>query len=247
MRRLFPIMPCDKKGAEYNVCSAACPQIQGWKSAGKRSILFSNESCEVTGMEEVRSFGYLCPQCGKAVLGSRSAFALSAAAARIECECGRSELDVETDGVKFHLRVPCGLCGGEHEAVCRADELLRGRGVGLACPETKQLCCYAGAPEEVRRHMEELALRARKEKADDPGAFTDNVIMYEVLSELKEIAARGGISCTCGSREYRIQVRRMCVDFTCAHCGGKLRLDAATDEDLDRLCCQMRLTIRGKA
>ena len=31
-------------------------------------------------MEEVRSFGYICPKCGKAVLGSRSAFALQAAA-----------------------------------------------------------------------------------------------------------------------------------------------------------------------
>ena len=34
-------------------------------------------------MEEMRSFGYICPKCGKAVLGSRSAFALQAAAARI--------------------------------------------------------------------------------------------------------------------------------------------------------------------
>ena len=36
-------------------------------------------------MEEVRSFGYLCPKCGKAVLGSRSVFALQAAAVRTRC------------------------------------------------------------------------------------------------------------------------------------------------------------------
>ena len=63
-------------------------------------------------MEEVRSFGYICPKCGKAVLGSRSAFALQAAAVRIGCECGESELEIQTDGVKFRLWVPCGLCGG---------------------------------------------------------------------------------------------------------------------------------------
>lgn len=32
-------------------------------------------------MEEMRSFGYICPHCGKAVLHQRSVFALSAAAA----------------------------------------------------------------------------------------------------------------------------------------------------------------------
>ena len=93
--------------------------------------------------------------------------------------------------------------------------------------------------------MTELAIRAEKEKSGEDAAFTDNVIMYEVLSELKDIAARGGISCSCGSKEYAIQVQRSAVDLVCKRCGGKLRLPAATDEDLDKLCCQMKLTIKG--
>ena len=200
---------------------------------------------EVNEMEELRSFGYICPVCGKAVMGSRSAFALSAAAARIGCECGKSELDAETDGVRFRLSVPCALCGGTHTAECDAEAILRGRGIGLACPETKQICCYAGETEQVRRSLEELAIRSEKEKVAGEEAFTDNVIMYEVLSELRDIAGRGGISCTCGSRDYTIQVRRCAVDLICKRCGGKLRLGAATDEDLDALCCQMTLTIKG--
>ena len=32
-------------------------------------------------MEEMRSFGYICPECGKPVIASRSVFALTAAAA----------------------------------------------------------------------------------------------------------------------------------------------------------------------
>lgn len=196
--------------------------------------------------EKRRSFGYICPHCGKGVLGSRTVFALTAAAARIECECGKAEMDIETDGTRFTLSVPCGLCGEQHTAVVEAAALLEGRGVGLACPKTKQICCYAGEEGRVRGSMEELAIRAAKEKSESPEAFTDNVIMYEVLSELKDIAARGGISCTCGSRDYTLQVRRDAVDVTCAACGGKLRIAAATDEDLDRLCCQMTLQIRGK-
>ena len=41
-------------------------------------------------MEEMRSFGYICPECGKPVIASRSVFALTAAAARMECACEKS-------------------------------------------------------------------------------------------------------------------------------------------------------------
>ena len=197
-------------------------------------------------MEETRSFGYICPACGKANFHTRSVFALTAAAARMECECGREALEVQTDGTKFRLWVPCGVCGGHHQAECSADALLHGRGIGLSCPVKQDLCCYVGREQEVRRAMENLALRVEKDKGTDGEAFTDNVIMYEVLSELKDIAARGGISCTCGSTRYTVQVRRGAVDLICADCGGRLRLPAATDEDLDDLCCRMKLTIKGK-
>ncbi len=197
-------------------------------------------------MEEMRSFGYICPACGRAVLHSRSVFALNAAAVRMECECGREALTAETDSLRFRLQVPCGVCGGHHQAECSADAVLRGRGIGLACPEKQELCCYIGEDAGVRRAMEGLALRVAKEKASPDEAFTDNVIMYEVLSELKDIAGRGGISCACGSRKYTMQIRRGAVDITCAACGGRLRIPAAADSDLDDLCCRMTLTIPGK-
>ena len=104
-------------------------------------------------MEEMRSFGYICPHCGKAVLHQRSVFALSAAAARMECECGHEALEAETDGVKFRLWVPCGVCGGHHQAECGAGAVLHGRGIGLACPEKQELCCYIGEEQQVRRAM----------------------------------------------------------------------------------------------
>ena len=150
-------------------------------------------------MEETRSFGYICPKCGRAVMARRSAFSLAAAAAHIECPCGQSDMLIETDGSRFRLWVPCGLCGETHQAECSADAVLRGRGIGLACPKTRQICCYVGQEDQVSAQMEQLAVRAAKEKAEDPEAFTDNIIMYEVLSELKDIAARGGIRCRCGS------------------------------------------------
>ena len=196
--------------------------------------------------EKMRTIGYLCPRCRKPVMQQRSRFALAASGAIVQCECGKSELQIDFDGEKFRISVPCGVCGGHHQAECDAGALLHGRGIGLACPVKQELCCYIGEEPQVRKAMEGLALRVAKEKASPDEAFTDNVIMYEVLSELKDIAARGGITCACGSHEYTMQVRRGAVDLTCAKCGGRLRLPAATDSDLDDLCCRMTLTIPGR-
>ena len=49
-----------------------------------------------------------------------------------------------------------------------------------------------------------------------------------------------------GSEKYRMEVRPTYIDLVCADCGARLRIDAATDEDLDRLCCNWTLTIKGR-
>ena len=45
--------------------------------------------------EEMRTIGYLCPACHKSVIQSRSAFALAASGAVVQCECGKSSLTVD--------------------------------------------------------------------------------------------------------------------------------------------------------
>ena len=149
-----------------------------------------------------RAFGYICPECGKAVMACRSSFALAASKVDVECACGKSALQVENDGVKCHVYVPCGICGETHHALCEPKALLEGRGIGLGCSNTEQICCYIGEEDRVSAAMKELEILVAKEKQqeENPEAFLDSVIMYEVLSELKEIAARpNGITCSCGS------------------------------------------------
>ena len=102
----------------------------------------------------------------------------------------------------------------------------------------------------VEKNLRDLAVLAEKEhqqQEDGEEAFVDNVIMYEILSELKDIAARpDGITCACGSGRYGMEIRRSAVDLICRDCGAKLRIPAATDRDLDDLCCHMKLVIPGK-
>lgn len=198
--------------------------------------------------EEMRSFGYICPKCGKMVLGARSVFTLAASNAEISCDCGGSVLQTEFDGEKYRLFVPCGLCGETHMAVCEPDRVLKGA-TALGCAQTKQFCCFIGPEGTVEKNLRELAILAEKEKQQQEGeaeAFVDNVIMYEVLSELKDIASReNGITCGCGSTAYGMEIRRSAVDLVCRRCGAKLRIPAATDQDLDDLCCHIKLTIPG--
>ena len=60
-----------------------------------------------------------------------------------ELQCGESSLTIDAEENKFRLcavrrvrrRAHCG---------CSAEKLLHGRGIGLACPETKMLCCFIG-------------------------------------------------------------------------------------------------------
>lgn len=199
--------------------------------------------------EEMRTFGYLCPKCGKMVMAARSIFALAASNAEIECACGGSALRTEFDGEKYHVYVPCGICGETHVATCDADRILKG-GTALGCANTKQFCCFIGDEGIVEKNLRELAILAEKEQQKKEGeeeVFVDNVIMYEVLSELKDIAERNnGITCACGSSRYGMEIRRSAVDLVCHDCGAKLRIPAATDRDLDDLCCHMKLVIPGR-
>lgn len=201
--------------------------------------------------EEMRTFGYLCPSCGKTVMGTRSVFALEASNAEVECACGKSALKVTFDGENYKVYVPCGLCGETHMAVCSSERMLHGA-TALGCARTKQFACFIGPEGIVEKNLRELAILAEKEKQqegqeDGKEAFVDNVIMYEVLSELKEIAERpDGITCACGSKRYSMEVRRSAVDLICQDCGAKLRIPAATDRDLDDLCCHMKLVIPGQ-
>ncbi len=197
--------------------------------------------------EEKRAFGYVCPACGKSVYAERTQFALSAAAVAVVCDCGKSELTAESDGITFRITTPCGVCGEEHRAEVPADKLLHGEGVGLACPKTKQLCCYIGDIYRVESALQGLETTVRKSKEGEDETFVDNVIMYEVLSELRDIAGRDGLSCSCGAKNCAIEVHGTSVDLVCNSCGGRLRIPAATDEDLDRLCCHYTLQIKGNA
>ena len=200
--------------------------------------------------DQTRSIGYICPVCGQAVIASRTAFQLCAGDSALPCPCGKSELHFTQLGDRCEITVPCLLCARDHTAVCSNDGMLTQKLLALSCPKSGLGCCYIGEEGPVFRAMEQLEQAVDKLRADDEGerrgAFLNDGVMAEVLSELRDIAQRGGISCTCGSKKWGFDVNFSSVDLICQECGGKYRIPAATADDIDDLCCKTSILIRGK-
>lgn len=201
--------------------------------------------------EAKRTLAYICPVCGKAVAIERTAFQLAASVNHLPCPCGKSELVVEMAGEQCHLLVPCVLCGRDHKVSCSTRAFLHEKTLAFSCAASGLDCLYVGEEEPVFQALERLEAAVDRlmleDEAQEKGAFLDELVMGEVLGEIKEIAQRGGISCQCGSTDYGIRVGFSAVELVCAHCGGILRLSAATADDIDDICCKTKLTIGKRA
>lgn len=198
--------------------------------------------------EAKRTIAYLCPACHQAVVAEKTVFSLAAAPGKIPCPCGKSALKTEIVGDRVKLTVPCLFCEKEHTVTCSTHAVLHEKALAFACAASGLDCCYVGEEGPVFAAMERLeeAVDKLEAAAGEKGAFLDEIIMHEILSELRDIAQRGGISCTCGSKEWRLQVNFSSVDLICGHCGRALRIPAATADDLEDLCCKNTLLIKGK-
>ena len=198
--------------------------------------------------ETKRFLSYICPRCMQSVIVERDLFSLAAAPAHIKCPCGKSEMGVEFLPDRVKLTVPCLFCGREHSVFCSSRAFIREKALAFSCAASGLDCCYVGEEGPVYSATARLEQAVDKlgEDAASNGAFLDEIVMEEILSELKDIAARGGVSCSSGSKSWGFNVNFSSVDLICQECGGKYRVPAATVDDIDDLCCKTSILIRGK-
>ena len=199
--------------------------------------------------EAKRTIAYLCPACHQAVVAEKTVFSLAAAPGKIPCPCGKSELKTEIAGDQVKLTVPCLFCEKEHTVACSTHAFFHEKALAFSCAASGLDCCYVGEEGPVFAALKRLeeAVDKLEAQAGEKGTFLDELVMHEVLSEIKDIAQRGGISCTCGSRNWKLQVNYSSVDLFCADCGGAMRIPAATASDIDDICCKDKLVIHGQA
>lgn len=198
--------------------------------------------------EPKRTIAYLCPECRQSIVVEKTIFSLAAAPSRIPCPCGKSALKIEMLGDQVKLAVPCLFCEREHTVRCSTHAFLHEKALAFSCAASGLDCCYIGDEGPVFAAVKRLEETVDKLEtaAGAEGTFLDDVIMHEVLSELRDIAQRGAVSCSCGSKEWKLQINFSSVDIVCFHCGAALRIPAATADDLEDLCCKITLTIKGK-
>ena len=197
--------------------------------------------------EGKRWIGFICPECRQPVILERTVFQLAAGNSRLECPCGKSGIDVELMGNQVKLTVPCLFCDHAHAVACSTSAFLNEKALAFSCANSGLDCCYVGQEEQVFAAMRRLeeTVDVMESEAAAQGTFLNDLVMEEILEELRDIARRDGISCTCGSHRWKMKVNYSSVELFCADCEGALRLPAATISDVEDLCCKPELTIRG--
>jgi hypothetical protein len=209
----------------------------------------TNEQEEAKFLEQDqtnKTIGYFCPSCRQPVMGSKTLFALAASPTKITCDCGRSHGEIVLTEDKFRLTVPCLFCGKTHTVEGSLHHFLE-ETLAFSCKTSGLACCFVGSEEKVGGAMARLQETVEKlgTKPKEGGAvFLDPLVMEEVLEEIKEIAKRDGISCTCGSHQWRMDVKYSAIDLICAKCGGAVRIPAATQDDIDDICCKDRILMK---
>ena len=199
--------------------------------------------------ETKRFLSYICPHCRQSVIVEKDLFSLAASTAHIQCPCGKSEVTVDFLPNRVQMKVPCLFCGREHTVSCSSRAFIREKALAFSCAASGLDCCYVGEEGPVyaaTARLEQAVDKLTEEAGEERGAFLDEIVMHEVLSEIRDIAARGGISCACGSKDWTFQVNYSSVDLICAQCGAQMRIPAATADDIDDICCKHTILIRGK-
>lgn len=195
-----------------------------------------------------RSIAFICPVCRQPVILERTAFQLAASGGRLPCPCGKSGVDIALMGHQARLTVPCLFCEREHTVSCSMSAFLKEKALAFSCANSGLDCCYVGEEEPVFAAMRRLeeTVDALESEAGAQGTFLNDMVMEEILEELRDIGLRDGISCTCGCRSWKLKINYSSVELFCAQCDGALKIPAATLSDIEDLCCKPILTIRGK-
>lgn len=194
-----------------------------------------------------RFIAFICPTCRQPVILERTVFQLAASGSRLPCPCGKSSIDIALMGDQVRVTVPCLFCKEEHTVTCSTRAFLGEKTLAFSCANSGLDCCYVGEEDPVFAAMRRLeeTVDQMEGAAAAQGTFLNDLVMEEILGEIRDIGQRDGIACTCGCRDWKLKINYSSVEIFCGQCEGALRIPAATISDIEDLCCKPTLTIRG--
>ncbi len=178
-----------------------------------------------------------CPECGRMEFNDFSRFIFPRGkTVDIFCSCGAVKLAVVTKNRVFYLlQIPCPVCETQHLVEISGNGLWSGEITLLSCRETDLELGHIGPEskimEMISRQEQELEELVNEFGCD--GYFNNSEIMYEVLSQLYEIAGRGGLYCQCGNHKIDVDLFPDCLELQCKNCDSVNIIYAETEEDLN--------------
>lgn len=181
---------------------------------------------------------YRCPECGMWVTGMVGVFALTADMLRLNCPCGKSDMEIQYGkDKKLRLKVPCFMCPQPHSFTVSSQMFFDRDVFALPCAYSGIDVCYVGSEDAVAEatkkadeEMMELLgdtdasgfAAARGECAENQ-LISDPQILDIVNFVIRDLDEEGKITCKCPQDEgcYSVEVTGEGIKVRCERCGAK--------------------------
>ena len=196
-------------------------------------------------IESCCSVAFYCQRCGSIHIHDVPYFT-GARETKIRCDsCGHEQgRIVRLSGSRFSIELSCVSCGTMNRVTYTTKHAHR---VGLEkifCSADHFELGYIGK----RKRIEELmAFNQAEFEAIHPNDGKNFIekqhILLEALNRVHDLAARGAITCPCGSDALAADIHGNSIVLECEHCGSEYVLSASSAEDLEKIQKDMAISL----
>jgi hypothetical protein len=184
-------------------------------------------------VQVVCSVAFYCQRCGKIHIHDIPYFS-GKKRISLQCSCGHEQaLVVRVDAKYLEIRVPCVVCNSVHKAIYQFRVLRRLQLEKIYCGRDHFELGYIGR----RKRIEELLEfnRLEFEAIHPDNRIEKQQILLEAFNRVHDIAARGDLTCPCGSKAIAADIRGQEILLECCHCGSYYVLPAGSECDLEKI------------
>lgn len=170
-------------------------------------------------------------------------FTLGAPMIKLKCDCGKSELVIETQSEdKVKITAPCILCPRPHSFTVSKEVLFNEDQLSLRCPYSEMSTCFVGDMDYVKADLAKSELELldamdksgmtdletfRRANENDGLDALDSELIQSVVFVLSELEAENKIFCNCehsgiaDEEKYGYEITSAGIEVRCRDCGAK--------------------------
>lgn len=182
-----------------------------------------------------QSIAYICPECSAVTEKKLNIFDFSGTKA-VGLNCGDKKCNENVGSVseyhdKYKISVFCDFCGEIHEIMINKSAFWNKDFFSYTCPNTGFELLFIGSSDKVKE-----AVKRQEDILSEMGDefFGDDMLVYDILSQLQKMADENSISCHCGCDMILPFPTEGGIMLVCAKCGAK-KLIPISEKEYDIL------------